>query len=124
MASSTAASAPGDTQWPPLMTRETVPRETPAAAATSRIVGRLRACPWGSITVNSRGVSGLDRAGGEVDLPVPLEQQEQGDERDDRQQRTRDDRGVHRGLRRTLVQQAGQAHGDGEQAVVAEHDER
>src|SRR5665647_1972138 len=42
MASLTRASASGETQCPPLSTRETVPRDTFAAAATSRIVGRLR----------------------------------------------------------------------------------
>jgi hypothetical protein len=36
----TAASATGLTLRPPLSTRETVPRDTPASAATSSMVGR------------------------------------------------------------------------------------
>src|SRR5665647_17690 len=46
IASLTACNASGDTQCPPLITRDTVPRETPAAAATSRIVGRLLVDSW------------------------------------------------------------------------------
>src|SRR5450830_978616 len=124
IASLTAASASGDTQCPPLMTRETVPRETPAAAATSRMVGRLRAACWWSTERDSRRTSGLHRARREVDLPVPLQREEQRDERDDGQQRARDHRRVHRGLRRPLVEQAREPHGDREQLVVAEHDVR
>lgn len=38
----TARSAAGDTECPPFSTRDTVPRDTPAAAATSSVVGRFR----------------------------------------------------------------------------------
>jgi hypothetical protein len=38
----TARSAAGDTECPPFSTRDTVPRDTPAAAATSSIVGLFR----------------------------------------------------------------------------------
>ena len=39
MAASTASRASGETQCPPLRKRDTVPCETPATRATSRIVG-------------------------------------------------------------------------------------
>ena len=45
MAAFTVCTTAGRTFRPPLMTRETVPRDTPASRATSSIVGRGRARP-------------------------------------------------------------------------------
>ena len=43
MAAFTVSATTGRTLRPPLITRETVPRDTPAKRATSSIVGRRRA---------------------------------------------------------------------------------